>query len=337
MSTLETAEPAPTPSSLKPGTIFRLSAIALGIASATLLAHSAFGIRFNEDFLLFLAVVRRIVGGIALPFELLLVRPVVGWLHEQGFVFELRDHWRNAFVLLWLFNVSASRAFSPLSLILGGGAALRVRVAFRWAWAALAALLGGTLAGTVPLDHQAVLWWPVSAFFLYTLGGRASLLQGALGIAFAIPFGVLALGWVEPFAIAGHPPLFWWPVAAFFAFLGVGRLVWALQGWAVATHLAAAVLSFALAAVAGLLAVGVLPGPAWLAFEHSPSPGLANLTAFVAVLAAWFLFDALIDPEMGGVGLLKRMFDSRSARTGLDVLAVLGGAAIITYLAHLMG
>src|SRR5262249_19220776 len=141
------------------------------LASAVLLAHSAFGIRFNEDFLLFLGIVGDAIGLIVTPFELLLVNPVVRWLHTLGLVFELHDHWRSAFVLLWLFIASATRAFNSPALVFGGaGAGAAIRSLFRWVSAAFAALLGGALAGTVPLDDPAVLWWPVAAYFLFESG-----------------------------------------------------------------------------------------------------------------------------------------------------------------------
>lgn len=334
---------------MKLGTIARLALIALGIASAVLAAHSAFGIRFSEDFVLFLGIVRDAIGFIVTPFELLIVNPVVRWLHEQGLVFELRDHWRNAFVLLWLFNASAMRANASPSLIFdGAGVRLTIRISIRWAWAALAALLGGALAGTVPLDHLAVLWWPVAAYYLFESGdsfiyafrdrpaaAAGPLAAGALALAFAALFAALAIGSVEPPAAAGYPPLFWWPVAAALG-LTLCRIL-TYNWWPdVSVLLANAALVFVLGAVAGALAFGIVRGPAWLAFGHSPSPGLANLAAFVAVLAAIRLLGGLSIPRGDGASYLQRLFDDPDTRVALDVFAVLGGAAIIVYLAHLL-
>jgi hypothetical protein len=337
---------------MKAGAIVRIALIGLGIASAVLLAHSAFGIRFNEVFALFLDLVRDFIGVLVLPFELVIVKPVVRWLHELGLVFELREHWKNAFVLLWLFNASAMRAVAPLSLMLGGaGAGAAIRTPWHWAWAALAALLGGALAGAVPLDHPAVLWWPVAAFFLhlsvesfiFTFRVRRYAAVGALVLAFAATFAALALGWVEPPAIAGRPPLFWWPLVAVLVTLpGVGIILAAADrriptgdaSFTLGLALGAA-LVFAPAAAALALALGVVPGPAWLGFERSPSPGLANLAAFVAALAAFSLLMAFLLPGMGDGSYLARVFNNFLARIALDVLAVLGGAALIVYLAHL--
>jgi hypothetical protein len=224
---------------LKLGTIVRLALIGLGIASAVLLAHSAFGIRFNEDFLLFLGIVRDTIGFIVTPFEVLIVQPVVRWLHEQGWALELHDHWRSAFVLLWLFNASEMRTNASPSFIFGGaGAGATIRIPVRWAWAALTALLGGVLAGTLPLNYPAVLWWPVAAYFLYSSGDlfisastdRLNAAAGALNLAFTAPFTALALGWAEPPAVAGDPPLFWWPVAAQFALSAGLASIWAAAG-----------------------------------------------------------------------------------------------------------
>jgi len=327
---------------MRPSTIFRIAVILLGIASAVLMAHSAFGIRFNEDFLLFLAVVRDIVGVVVLPFELLIVVPVVRFLHEHGLAFELRDHWRHAFVLLWLYNASATRAFAPPSLIFNGGNA--VRIVLRWASAALAALLGGALAGTVSLEHPAVLWWSVAAFFLYWgadnfiffIWDRSShAWPGIISIAFAVPFAALALGWVGSPVTGDHLSLFWWPAVSWFAFLAAGSLIEGAEGRRSA-ELAIGMLWLAFAAVSVAFALGVVQGPAWLAFEHSPSPGLANLAAFVVVVAASLLPLALLDPDEGDGSFLERVLRSAAAQTAFDIFAVLGGAMFIVYLAYLM-
>lgn len=330
----EKAEALPQPRSrLDLNTVGRLLAISLGIASATLMAQKAFGFSFNQDFLNWLKLVENFVGALVLPFEFIVVTPVVNWLHEHGYVFELYPHWKYAFVLIWLFVASDMRN-SPSQKV--GGV---VYVASRWANAALVALLGGSLAGTVPLDHPAVLWWPVAAAFLFDSGdnfiyGFRALrrdLAGvgvALSLAFAVVFAALALTAIEPPAVAGHPPHFFWPVAAFFAYSASVRLLYGQS--------ARGLYRSAFAAVAAAFALGVLPSPSWLDFEHSASPGLANFAAFVAVVGAWRMLDGFLDPKQGDGGFLERALNSVDARSGQDILAVLGLTTIIVLVARML-
>jgi hypothetical protein len=118
-------------------------------------------------------------------------------------------------------------------------------------------------------------------------------------------------------------------------------LVWAASGLVAAAfdpspkYVVRGVVGLVFAGVFALLALGMISAPAWLAFNGSPSPGLANLAAFVAVISAWFLVLALLFPDRGDRTFVER-WRSPPARTAFDVLAVLGGAAIIVYLAHLM-
>lgn len=253
---------------MKPAIIVRLILIALGVASATLLAHSAFGIRFNEDFLLFLDVVRDTIGVVVLPFELLIVKPGVRWLHEQGWVFVLYPHWKSAFVLMWLFFAATSR--SDMDQKEWGD------FAFMWFWAGASALVAGVMSGTVSQDHPAVLWWPMAGVLVFLTGRlvwRRALYHEGRSFARSFAFG-MALSFCV--------------LIVFFA----------------------------------LAAIGIIPIP--LPLRGVPSPGLVVLATLVAIIAAVYLL----------LGALIRRSDL--VRIGLDTLAVLGGAAIIVYLAHLM-
>ena len=316
---------------MKPVAIVRVILIAFGIASATLLARSAFGFRFNEDFVRFLDLVGSFIALGTLPFEVLFVDPVARWLHDLGFVFQLYPHWHYAFVLLWLFSAAFTRASAPPSKFLEGGAngnGVTIGV-FRWVWAALTALLGGALAGTVPLNDPAVLWWPAMAHFLYVggddlfnvAGGSRDSeykVQAPVALLFAAVFAAFAVGWLRPPAIEGHPPAFWWVLTAYFAYRSSAYRE----------------LGFFIACLA--FAVGYFKGPEWLNFEQSPSPGLANLAAFVVGLAAFYVLRAFLWPAEGERSYLERVFSEHAMRTAIDVFTVLGGAAIITYLARLM-
>jgi hypothetical protein len=346
MSTLGAA--APTSSSLKLGTVVRIVAILLGVASAVLLAHSAFGIRFNENFLLFLKLLENAIGTIVLPFELLIVKPVMRWFHQQGWVFELHDHWRNVFVLLWLYFDRNARAMVPPSVLrrlsdAGMNNVLRFKlilsVALYWALLVFAALFGAIFAGSVPIGHPSVLWWPVAAFFLHlaayififlALWNRYTLLHFALDLIFAGTFALLALGWLGVPAFASPAALYWWPMASWFAMLAGLSLIPRAFGQKTDLGVSYGVVSAVLAAASLALALGALAVPAWLVFEHARSPGLANLATFVTLLSVWQLVDHLIwfDDQKGWL--------VPPVRAALDVLTVLGGAAIIVYLAHLM-
>jgi hypothetical protein len=328
---------------MKLETIGRLLAIALGIASAVLLAHSGFGIRFNEEFLLFLKLVENTVGFVVLPFELLLVEPAIRWLREQSLIFDLYPHWKNVFVLLWLFFAAEKRAFSSLSLLAGNEGPLAAALAaFRWMWAALVALIGGCFAGTVSLDHPAVLWWAVAAWFLlrggdgliYPFREQRDPARAMLGLAFALLSAALALGWVVPVTLAGEPPLFWWAVAAYFAYqLAIALFLLAvrapLQPWPG--------LLYPFIIVASVLeALGLLTSPAWLDFSGWPSPGLANLAAFIVAVTAWYFVWALLVTEKRDNAYLVRLLSDNYMRTALDVFTVLGSAATIVYIGRVL-
>jgi hypothetical protein len=352
MSTNEqTTEAAPASDWLDFATIVRLIAIVLGIGSATLLAHSTLGVHFNERFLLFLKLVENTVGFVVLPFELLLVDPIIRWLNESGFSFQLLPHWKNAFVLLWLFFAADARAIAPLYLLkyttqvsLSDGIGIAFIVVFSWFLAALAALVGGGLAGTVSVDHPTVFWWPVVTYFLYRSShqlifatfeiGGATLLHGILWLLTAVPFVALALGWIDLSSSTGRPALFWWAVGGYFSSLAITVLILGPQNF---RQPMLAFLAVGFAASSSALALGVVATPGWLDFRYSSSPGLANLAAFIIVVAAWYALRAILAPDTDDLeSYFESVFNDDSMRTALDVFAVLGGAAIIVYLANLM-
>lgn len=320
------------------GTIIRLLAIALGIMSAVLLAHSALGIRFNEDFLWGLAWVEWLVGQIVWPVEQVVV-PMKQWLHDQGIIFDLYAHWRNAFVLLWLLFGTEMRVALPIRVNTSLGT--NIHIVVRWLCAALAALVGGLLAGTVPLDHPAVLWWPVMALFLNDVvdyfivnnhTGRLNLLFGGFAVPIGAVFAALAMGWIEPISLAGEPSLFWWAAAGYFALL-VCRGLLSLSVGSIKFPILAYRLIWL--AACGVLALGLLPEPQWLSFRNSPSPGLANLAAFVAVMAASHATSgAFFAARRGEDRYLDRWFAQPGTHTALDIFAVLGVAAFIVWLGN---
>lgn len=339
VSTQEVSEVAT--SGLRFGALVRIALILLGVVSATLLAHSAFGFRFSEDFLLFLDIVRDAVAFIVTPFELLIVKPIVQHLQDYGVIVELREHWKSAFVLLWLYHASFTKAVAPLSdLYISSSKDVidALESVVRWTWASLLALAGGALAGTVPLNHPAVLWWPVAAFFLTWAGNFfvdaifdrsfPDAVRGLTVLAIPVFFILLAVGWFQLPTAVGYPAAFWWPMSAWFLFWAVGGFVAAVFD-PVRSYALRGVAGLAIAVVFGLLALGFIPTPAWLSFDDLPSPGLANLATFVAAIAAWYMLLAFMFPTKGEGSHFDRWRASPPTRTAFDIFVVMGGAAIL--------
>jgi hypothetical protein len=265
---------------MKFSTILRLAAIALGIVSATIIAQRGFEIRFNEDILRFFEMVGEITGLIVTPFELILIRPALRLLATWGYQIELQEHWKYAFILLWLFTGSLARATA--SARHPGWAA------FAWIWGGFCALLAGVLAGTVPLSDPGVLFRPFACFFLFFVGASA---------------------WRATFYRREGET--WLGAVGLFGALGL---------------LATGIFSI-------LLAAGIIPS-GFLRSGAISAPGLATLTAFIGILGLLYLILGAFRPGRDGDTWWQRWLGSRPARIGLDVLAVLGGAAFLTYAAH---
>lgn len=332
---------------MKFSVLLRIVGIVLGILAAVSLAHSGLGIRFREDFLPYLDLIEEWVGGIVQPFEWLIVRPLVHWLHEQGLDFELHDHWRNVFVLLWLFNASYSGAFAPLPRVrFDGIVEIRWRTfafaGLSWTLAALVALIGGTLAGTVPLGQDQVFWWPIVTFFLF-VALRAFLAAyfqnplhsrpGKIALVLAAAFVAPAMGWIELPNGTGRNTLLWWPVAAYFVY--AAALVFRPNSRPGNLLLnAALLLVLAVVGATLALALGYIPMPGFLALDASPSPGLASLAAFVAILGTVDLLSAGFWTSEGRGEFLARWFSSPKAQSALRILFVLGSATIVVWLAR---
>lgn len=321
--------------------LIRLITIPLGILSALALARDGLGFKLLPFLDAIITAYGLLLDDLLLEIVLAIFEPVLNVLKTWfDWNWNLYPHWKHTFVLLWLYYASALRSAMPERL----NPRRRARIAFRWASSAIIALIGGVCAGTAPIDQPAVLWWPVAMYFLFAavdhfvfaFRSRKQLVDGLLALAVAVPFMGLAAGWIELPIVAGPSPLFWWAIAGYFAY-GVGTAVTsAAFQHQTSTHLAGAVMMLAIAATAVALGLGVLPGPEWLTFRLSPSPGLANLVAFVVIIACWHAFFGLLALARGHEGFLLSAFRSPRMRLALDILAVIGGAAIIVYLAQLM-
>lgn len=333
MSSVSDASPQ-TRSGIDLGGVSRWLAVALGIMSAVLLARDGFKISLNEYLDAIISAYDDTVTDIVLVvFEPSIKALFVNLRKWLDLDLHLLPHWKHAFVLLRLFCSVRLRARigNPVPR---GGIIRSVQAIGRWAWTLFAALLGGALAGTVPLEQPALLWWATSAYFLMLTGdelidARYRLAyRGALSMIVAflccMAFAAMAISGSALPAATAHPPLFLWSVAAALVYLSAyydGR-----RGSTETT--------VGLAFVAIVLALGLLPASEWLPFETSTSPGLAHLAMFIGVITALHLV-----PDIVIVLRSKFPFDffleSRELRTAIDVFSVLGGAALIAYLAHM--
>jgi hypothetical protein len=262
---------------MKFSTILRLAAIALGIVSATIMAQRGFEISFDEDFLGFLDWVGGIVSVPLAPLGALIVR----LLHSLGVEIELQEHWKYAFVLMWLLFGSFARA--------NAAAELPGLAAFVFVWGGFCALLSGVLAGTVPLSDPGVFWWPLACLGLFTVGPPAwvATIDRTQGGA-----------WLGDFRISLASLL--WPMGVFILLPTVAVLM---------------LFSF---------------------FETTTAQGLASLTAWIGLMGLFFLIAGAFDRKGEGDTWWQKWLGSPVTRIGLDVLAVLGGAAFLTYAAHVL-
>jgi len=340
------------------GTLIRFVTIPLGILSALGLARDGFGFKLFPFLDAIITAYGIVLDDLFLDFVLAIFEPIFNALNQWfGWSWTLFPHWKHGFVLLWLFLATEHRAYVPPSFVWGReGIWSAVDAIVRWFWVALSALLGALLAGTIPLDHSAVFWWPVAMYFLYwsgdyflmslvamaarSAGVHRFLALGAPDLGFAAIVAMFALGWIEPPVIDDGAPLFWWAVVVFFLSVGIRRhniAVWGSadlgleRGWRLKD-----VVPFVFAAAASAAALGLIPEPEWLAFRGSPSPGLSNLIAFFVVLSSWSLLVAILWDRRRVGSLLVRVLASRHAQIALDVFTVLGVAAIIVYLSQLV-
>jgi hypothetical protein len=134
-------------------TIFRIFGIVVGTAALLRLSTVGLGIEYNTLFQQFLEQLKGIIDlGILIdPIEKFVVHPFLDWLRSLGLTIPpLQEHWRSAFVLLWLMHGSWARNISY-----GFGL-------FTFIWGGLCALVAGAATGTVPLNSWAMFIWPLA-------------------------------------------------------------------------------------------------------------------------------------------------------------------------------
>lgn len=328
----------------------RISGIVIGAFALVSLARSGLGIRFREDFLPLLELVDQFTWTVAWPFHALLVEPTIRVLRDFGFDLELRGHWHSVFVLLWLFNQSYSLAFAPVRRAHAGefvrlGFRGGAFVALNWVWAALAALLGGALAGAVPLSDEAVFYWPVSAFFLF-VSGRALLRTifeefahwrpAAIAFVLSAILAVVALNWIALPIGSGDFAMVWWGIAAYwvyaFTLVATSSVKRSVRSLGQLALLAAAALVSVLPATGTLTLCGWLTGG-----NQSPSPSLVSLAAFIGFLGCIDAASAAFWTWGGGgtfLQYLSRVWNFHKTQSAVRILYVFSGAAFIIWAAR---
>jgi hypothetical protein len=142
--------------------IYRMVLIPLAVATATMLWVEGFKLPINQGVATVLDGVRAALAAIALPLETVAVTPLVNWLHTQNFAVDLQDHWRAAFILLWLLFGSTAKSFTDSTPAWS---------AVLWSISGLAALAASLFVGSASLpDPNALLFRYVTFGFAAFLG-----------------------------------------------------------------------------------------------------------------------------------------------------------------------
>jgi hypothetical protein len=141
--------------------VFRPVLILVGIASAVVLASKAFAFPLGDSVQAFVAAVDGVVGVLVWPIEQVVVA-VTSWLSGHGVSITVADHWKHAFVLLWLFYGAVWGFWAPPESLLGA--------AVQWLVSGVMALIAGVLFASVPLDSREIFFWPgVGASLIMTV------------------------------------------------------------------------------------------------------------------------------------------------------------------------
>lgn len=198
--------------------------------------------------------------------------------------------------------------------------------------AALQSLLG------IEFDLQLMPHWK-QAFVLMWLLLRAfaratSAVTGPWTSAFRFANGFVcatAAGLMAGTVDLAHPGIFFWPLAGFFFYLYLNCLWAALPdqpvGRRLLTSIAGIFFGF-LALICAVFAANFMKQETW-GGVWSPSPWMWALAALVTLVALFSLFIAARGPASAGEHWFWRSAKSPGGRMGLEILAVLGSAALI--------
>jgi hypothetical protein len=256
--------------------------IPIGIMSALALARDGFGFKLLPWLDAVITAYGILFDDLFLDIVLVSFEPLFALLKNWfDLNWNLYPHWKHGFVLLWLFFAAWERtALKPDAVQRWRDVPLWIWffVAIGWISAGLIALVAGVLSGTVPLEHPAVLWWPMAGFGLFIAGAGAR------------------QDWLASRR---------------------DRKPWA--------------------SALGITALFIVIGSALMALpmiSNSRSPGLATLAILIGSLGVLSLLVGTLFPEGEGNTFWQKWLGGRSMLLGLDVLAVLGSAAIIVWIAQ---
>ena len=170
----------------------RLLVILVGILSFVYLAHRDLGVSFNDNFVEILGRADGLYGFATAPIERFAIEPLLEWLRLCGFNYSIHGHWKYEFILLWLIFGSVARAYSPkvasfasVMPTVTAKAFFLVLAALEWVTSGSCALIGGVLAGSVPLNDIATLWWPTFAMILYIFLNSIEMLGVILAVRYS--------------------------------------------------------------------------------------------------------------------------------------------------------
>lgn len=141
--------------------LLRMPFLVLAGISLVLLSIPALGVSFSDTFMGTLKVLGDVIG---IVFQRELIEAAIRKaLAPFAIDFHPEPYWHHAFVLLWLFNGSWAR---------NRGRGLRGwgEFLFMIIWGGLTALVAGALTGTVPLNSEAMIIWPLAGLSAFVAG-----------------------------------------------------------------------------------------------------------------------------------------------------------------------
>jgi hypothetical protein len=131
--------------------VLRPVLILAGVASGVVLASKGFAFPSGESVQTLVAAIDGAVSFVVWPLEQV-VDAAAAWLQGQGAPVVVADHWKHAFVLLWLVYVAVWGLWAPPETLAGASA--------QWLVSGGMALVAGVLFATVPLDSREIFFWP---------------------------------------------------------------------------------------------------------------------------------------------------------------------------------
>jgi len=314
--------------------LIRCISILFGVLFLSSFIIFELNISINEVLLSFFTIIEGIVTTLTEPLQLLVVNPILRMISALGFDIEIYDHWRNIFMLLWLFNASNLRSLLNQKV--------KHQRYVRWVWAAVAALSSALMAGSLPLENEGVFWFAAGAVFLFKFGDgfilrfystQASSLHfytiSAIS-SFAV-FALLtsiALGF---FRIGNNScnHLFWAPISLYFAWVSFSGIVVLMPKNFKKILVKRAAISFILFIITGLIYYNIFPNPLPYNFENFPDAVLLNAIVFVFGMGMAYMGWGFIFPDTKNTSYFENVISNYSSQTGIDILSVILGSFLV--------